>query len=97
MKDKGIQPGLLRAPVVGSGASYRTGITGWYLRRNRSLGVDTDGNFYFWHSALAPPAGKFAINFGRMIDPDIDKNVDLHTVQDLTLSYTFYASANKGS
>jgi peptide/nickel transport system substrate-binding protein len=33
---------------------------------------DTDANFYFWSSALAPPAGKFAINFGRMIDPDID-------------------------
>jgi cytochrome c oxidase assembly protein subunit 11 len=31
------------------------------------------------------------------VDPDIDKNVDLHTVRDLTLSYTFYASANKGS
>jgi len=38
---------------------------------------DTDGNFYFWSSALAPPAGKFAINFGRMIDPDIDKNLAL--------------------
>jgi hypothetical protein len=46
MEAKGIQPGLLRAPVVGSGASYRTSISGWYLRRNRSLGVDTDGNFY---------------------------------------------------
>jgi peptide/nickel transport system substrate-binding protein len=35
--------------------------------------ADPDGNFYFWHSSLAPPPGKFAINFGRMIDPDIDK------------------------
>ncbi|HWA19102.1 MAG TPA: cytochrome c oxidase assembly protein [Devosia sp.] len=31
------------------------------------------------------------------VDPDIDKNADLTTVRDLTLSYTFYASANKGS
>jgi len=38
---------------------------------------DTDGNFYFWSSALAPPAGTFAINFGRMIDPDIDANLKL--------------------
>jgi len=38
---------------------------------------DTDGNYYFWSSALAPPAGKFAINFGRMIDPDIDANLKL--------------------
>jgi peptide/nickel transport system substrate-binding protein len=34
--------------------------------------ADTDGNFYFWSSALAPPPGKFAINFGRMVDPQID-------------------------
>jgi peptide/nickel transport system substrate-binding protein len=39
--------------------------------------ADTDGNYYFWSSALAPPAGKFAINFGRMVDPDIDANLKL--------------------
>lgn len=42
----GVEPQPLKAPVVGSGTSYRTGITGWYLRRNKSLGLDTDGNFY---------------------------------------------------
>ena len=31
------------------------------------------------------------------VDPDIDKNADLRTIKDLTLSYTFYASKNKGS
>ncbi len=31
------------------------------------------------------------------VDPDIDKDVDLKTVHDITLSYTFYASKNKGS
>jgi cytochrome c oxidase assembly protein subunit 11 len=31
------------------------------------------------------------------IDPDIDKNADLRTIHDITLSYTFYASENKGS
>ncbi|MEQ1769652.1 MAG: cytochrome c oxidase assembly protein [Devosia sp.] len=31
------------------------------------------------------------------VDPDIDKNADLDTIHDITLSYTFYASANKGS
>jgi hypothetical protein len=46
MKAQGIQPRPLRASVVESGASYRTSVTGWYLRRNRSLGVDSDGNFY---------------------------------------------------
>ncbi|MEQ1901009.1 MAG: cytochrome c oxidase assembly protein [Devosia sp.] len=31
------------------------------------------------------------------VDPDIDRNADLDTIHDITLSYTFYASANKGS
>jgi hypothetical protein len=42
----GIPPQPLRAQVVGSGASYRTNLVGWYLKRNRSLAVDADGNFY---------------------------------------------------
>jgi hypothetical protein len=42
----GVEPQPLRAPVVGSGTSYRTGINGWYLRRNKSVGIDTAGNFY---------------------------------------------------
>mgnify|MGYP001549227481 FL=1 len=31
------------------------------------------------------------------VDPDIDKDADLKTIHDITLSYTFYASRNKGS
>jgi hypothetical protein len=46
MRSRGVEPQPLRAQVVGSAASYRTGISGWYLRRNRSLGVDVEGNFY---------------------------------------------------
>lgn len=65
MKAKGIEPGPLRAPVVGSGASYRTGVTGWYLRRNRSLGVDTDGNFYI----LGVPGSLKARLLGVRISP----------------------------
>jgi hypothetical protein len=46
LKERGVEPEPLRAQVVGSNASYRTNLTGWYLRRNRSLAVDVDGNFY---------------------------------------------------
>ena len=46
LKERGVGPEPLRAQVVGSNTSYRTGLTGWYLRRNRSLAVDVDGNFY---------------------------------------------------
>ena len=31
------------------------------------------------------------------VDPDIDKNDELKTIHDITLSYTFYASNDKGS
>ena len=31
------------------------------------------------------------------VDPDIDKDSDLKTLHDITLSYTFYASKTKGS
>jgi hypothetical protein len=65
MKARGIEPRPLRAPVAGSGASYRTGITGWYLRRNRSLGADTDGNFYI----LGAPASLKARLLGVRILP----------------------------
>jgi|ERR1700754_3967809 hypothetical protein len=46
LKARGVEPEELRAQVVGSSASYRTGVTGWYLRKNRALGVDVDANFY---------------------------------------------------
>jgi cytochrome c oxidase assembly protein subunit 11 len=31
------------------------------------------------------------------VDPDIDKDADLRTIREITLSYTFYASKTKGS
>ena len=46
MTERGVEPEELRAQVVGSGTSYRTGVVGWYLKKNRSLGVDPDANFY---------------------------------------------------
>ncbi|WP_344234700.1 hypothetical protein [Kribbella hippodromi] len=46
LKERGVEPEPLRAQVIGSNASYRTELVGWYLRRNRSLAVDVDGNFY---------------------------------------------------
>ncbi|WBQ08192.1 hypothetical protein [Kribbella sp. CA-293567] len=65
LKRRGVEPGPLRAPVVGTGANYRTGLTGWYLRRNRSLAVDVEGNFYI----LGTPAGLRAWLFGVTVLP----------------------------
>ena len=65
MKARGIEPQPLRATVAGSGASYRTNVTGWYLRRNRTLGADADGNFYI----LAVPATLKARLLGVQLRP----------------------------
>ncbi|GAA1587299.1 hypothetical protein GCM10009789_46030 [Kribbella sancticallisti] len=65
LKARGVEPQPLRAPVVGSGVSYRTDLTGWYLRRNRSLAVDTDGNYYI----LGTPASLKARLFGVRVLP----------------------------
>ena len=43
---------LTARPWSGSGR-YRTGIVGWFLRRNGSVGVDTDGRFYVLNVAPA--------------------------------------------
>lgn len=42
---------LMARPWSGSGR-YRTGVTGWYLRHDESIGVDLDGSFYVL--AVAP-------------------------------------------
>lgn len=85
MKAAGIEPQQLRAPVVGSGASYRTGITGWYLRRNRSLGADADGNFYI----LGTPASLKARLFGVRVlpsDPPLTVGLGARDGESLPLS-----------
>lgn len=42
----GVAPQPLRARVPVRRTTYRTGLTGWYLRANRSLAVGVDGSFY---------------------------------------------------
>jgi hypothetical protein len=42
----GLEPtGLAARPWTGRGR-YRTGLRGWYLKRDRSIGVDRAGRFY---------------------------------------------------
>ncbi len=56
-KQRGLPTEELTArPWSGSGR-YRTGIVGWFLRTNGSVGVDVDGRFYVLN---VPP-----VRFGR--------------------------------
>jgi hypothetical protein len=53
-RDAGLPTEELTArPYSGTGR-YRTGVVGWFLRRNGSVGVDTDGRFYVLNVAPVP-------------------------------------------
>lgn len=49
----GIRPERLTARSYSGSARVRTQVMGWYLKRDRSVGVGTDGHFY----VLSTPAG----------------------------------------
>ena len=52
--------------------------------------------FCFTEQTLKPgETAQMPVTF--FVDPDIDKDAELKTVHEITLSYTFYASKNKGS
>lgn len=42
----GIEPVRFTARSYGGSSRYKTRITGWYLKRDRSVGVSVDGEFY---------------------------------------------------
>jgi hypothetical protein len=45
-KERGLRDTELVARGLDGRGTYRTGVRGWYLRRNKSLGVGLDGAFY---------------------------------------------------
>jgi len=61
----GIAPERLQARSYSGEGTYRTNVTGWYLKRNRSVGVDTQGRFYVLHC----PGGLAARLRGVTVEP----------------------------
>jgi peptide/nickel transport system substrate-binding protein len=47
-----------------------------FLWRNHAGTLDQ--NYFWWHSANAAPDGQFALNLGRIRDPEIDRLLDLN-------------------
>lgn len=45
-RDRGVAPEPLHAQGYGGRGRYRTPLQGWYLRRDRTVAVGTDGGFY---------------------------------------------------
>lgn len=46
----GIEPERLTARSYSGDTRYRTNVTGWYLKRDKSVGVGLDGSFYVLHA-----------------------------------------------
>lgn len=47
----GLTPERLTARAYNGSTRYRTQVIGWYLKRDRSIGVSTDGVFYVMSTA----------------------------------------------
>jgi len=47
----GVRPERLTARAYNGSTRYKTQVTGWYLKRDRTLGVSTDGVFYVLSTA----------------------------------------------
>lgn len=61
---RGIEPEPLRATLM-SGGTAKTDKHGWYLRKNRSLAIGTDGGYY----VLTVPGGRLARLTGVKLQP----------------------------
>lgn len=64
-QDAGIAPFTLRAKPERGPFSVRTTITGWYLKSDRSIGMDTEGRFY----ALRAPSDLLTRLRGAELEP----------------------------
>jgi hypothetical protein len=66
-----LTPERLTARSYDGGARYRTRLRGWYLRRDRSIAVGTDGEFYI----LTVPASLRSRLVGARPQPDVPRLV----------------------
>ncbi|MCU1344086.1 MAG: putative transporter substrate-binding protein, partial [Acidimicrobiia bacterium] len=64
------QSALIVSAVVGA-ADFNA-----FLWRNHAGTLDE--NYFWWHSSNAAPDGQFALNVGRMRDPELDRLLDLN-------------------
>ncbi len=71
---RGVQPGPLRVRAYNGHATYRTALRGWYLKRNGSLAVDVDGNYYVMSTATSLRA-RFAGADVKPSDPPLTVGV----------------------
>jgi len=64
-KAAGLRSEVLKARSYGGHALYRSNVSGWYIRKDRSIGIGTDGGFY----VLSTPASLAARITGVTLEP----------------------------
>ena len=64
-RERGLDPVPLKARSYDGRSRYRTPLEGWYLRRNESVAVATDGEFY----VLSVPRSVRALVAGTPVPP----------------------------
>jgi len=63
--ERGLRTQRLEVRPYSGRGTYRTTVDGWYVRRDRSLGVGADGGFY----VLSVPSGLRARLTGARLEP----------------------------
>jgi hypothetical protein len=69
--ERGLTPTPLTATSFDSRATYRTKLRGWYLKRNRSVAVGADGEFY----VLTVPSSLRSRFAGATVTPSLPRLV----------------------
>ncbi len=69
--ERGLTPSVLTATSFDGRTRYRTKVRGWYLKRNRSVAVGTDGQYY----VLTVPPSLRARFTGADIRPSVPRLV----------------------
>jgi hypothetical protein len=69
--ERGLTPSVLRATSFDGHATYKTRLKGWYLKKNRSIAVGTDGGYY----VLTVPSSLRARFTGADIQPSVPRLV----------------------
>lgn len=68
-RERGLPTVPLKARAMNGRALYRTGLTGWYLKRNGSLAVDEAGDYYVMSAPVSLAARVRGVTLQRSDPP----------------------------